>query len=435
MGPPRLFALPRAPPPSPARSVRREVRRGGYPSPREAPRLLRLQFYILRRLSASLLLVVLVVSTILFVGQTVRFLETMPDVGLEFLVGALPLFLPVTLSLTLPLAFLVTAILTYGRMADDNEVLAMRMAGIHPWAVAAPGIFAGAVVTFGCLHLQGSLAPAAVAGQDALRRNIYSQFVEIVERGATNSFSNKDFRISWDGVEGGELVDLRISRGGLPAAGTGGTQGKPGGKPGDAPGNGPAGKPGDAPQQPQTEAPDVQEIFARRAQLQRDEGGSVLVFALKDFLLVTKEGDRHRVSRGAATTFAAPAAELLSVRGTVAKPRALAYDELLFRIFRLPPGEDRRIDLERELFGRISIALAPLCFALAGIPLALLVGKGSRAAAAVLAFGIAIGFFVLWEAGNNLAGSHALPAAPAMLAGNAVLVVTGILLMRRVARR
>ena len=381
---------------------------------REVPRLLRLQFYILRRLSASLLLVVLVVSTILFVGQTVQFLERMPDVGLQFLAGALPLFLPVTLSLTLPLAFLVTAILTYGRLADDNEVLAMRMAGIHPWAAAAPGVFAGAVVSFGCLYLQGTLAPAAVAGQDALKNNIYSQFVEIVERGAANSFSNKDFRISWDGVEGGELVDLRISRGGLPSAGAA-----------------PAPKPGTAP----TEASETQEIHARRAQLQRDAGGGVLVFALKDFLLVTTEGDRHKVSRGTTTTFAVPAAELLSVRGSVGKPRALAYDELLFRMFRLPAESDRRIEVEREVFGRISIALAPLCFALCGIPLALLVGKGSRAAAAVLAFGIAMAFFVMWEAGNNIANSHAAPAAPAMLTGNCVLVAAGALLMRKVARR
>ena len=360
--------------------------------------MLRLQFYILRRLAASLLLVVLVVSTILFVGQTVQFLQRMPDVGLGFLAAVLPLFLPVTLSLTLPLAFLVAVVLTYGRLADDNEVLAMRMAGIHPWAAVAPGVFAGAVLSFFCLDLQGNIAPAAIAGQDGLRGDMYARFVEVVERGAKSSFTNNDFRISWAGVEEGELVDLRISRGGAGGAG-------------------------------------AQEIHARRAALQRDATGRVLVFTLKDFLLVTTDGKDRASSRGASTTLAVPAADLLSMRGTVAKVRALTFGQLLFRMFRLPPGAERRIEIEREIFGRIAIALAPLGFAFCGIPLALLVGKGSRAAAAVLAFGVAVVFYVVWQLGGSLSRSGTLPVAPAMLAADAVLVVAGAFLLRLAARR
>ena len=43
--------------------------------------MLRLQLYILRRLATTLFLVVLVVSSILFIAQTVRFLDRMPDVA------------------------------------------------------------------------------------------------------------------------------------------------------------------------------------------------------------------------------------------------------------------------------------------------------------------------------------------------------------------
>lgn len=361
--------------------------------------MLRLQLYILRRLAASLVLVVIVVSTILFVGQTVRLLDRMRDVGVEFLLGLLPLFLPVTLALTLPMAFLLTAVLTYGRLAEDNEVLAMRMAGIHPWAIVVPGVFAGAVVSFACLWLQGTLAPAALAGQDAVRRDVCGLFVEIVERGEKSTFANGDFRISWEGVEGGELTDLRISRGGSGSSGS-------------------------------------QEVHARRAALRRDASGGTLVFRLQDFLMVTTDPDGSaRTFRGEETTYAVPTAELLSVRGTVAKVHALRYDELLFRMFTLAPGGDRRIEIEREAFGRIAIALAPLGFALCGIPLALLWGKRSRSAATVLAFGVAVLFFVLWQAGNSLAASHRLPAAPAMLGGNVVLLGLGALLLRKAVRR
>ncbi len=359
--------------------------------------MLRLQLYILKRLAASFTLVVLVVSTILFVGQTVRFLERMPDVGLGFLVVVLPLFLPVTLALTLPLAFLVSVVLTYGRLADDNEVLAMRMAGIHPWAVAAPGVFAGVVVSFFCLDLQGNLAPSAIAGQDGIRGDAFRRLLEIVERGERNGFMARDFKISWGGVADGELSDLHISRG----SGASGTQ----------------------------------EIHAARGVLRRDAGGQILVFSLRDFVMVAEEPGRRTTVTGAATTYAVPASVLLSVQGGTAKSRALTYAQLLFRIFRMEPGGERRLEMEREVYGRVSIALAPLGFALCGIPLALLVGKGSRAAAAVLAFGVALVHFVLWQTGNSLATGGAAPPGPAMLAGNVVLLAAGAALLRVVVRR
>jgi lipopolysaccharide export system permease protein len=361
--------------------------------------VLRLQFYILRRLVASLALVVLVVSTILFIGQTVRLLDRMPDVGLEFVLAVLPLFLPVTLALTLPLAFLVAIILTYGRLADDNEVLAMRMAGIHPWAVAAPGVFAGLALSFFCLDLQGNLAPAAIAGQDNLRGDVYRRFLEIVQRGERNGFVSRDFKISWGGVADGDLLDLHVTRGGAPGT-------------------------------------EVQEIHAARGVLQRDPSGGILVFTLQDAVVVTKQpGKPPTATRGSGLTFAIQASDLLSVQGGIAKPRALTYGQLLFRIFRMQPGAGARVEMEREIFGRASIALAPLCFAFCGIPLALLGGRGSRAAAAVLAFAVALAFFVLWQAGNSLASNGVLSPGPAMLAGNAILLGAGALLLRVVVRR
>jgi lipopolysaccharide export LptBFGC system permease protein LptF len=339
-----------------------------------------------------------VVSTVLFVGQTIQFLRRMPEVGLGFVVSVLPLFLPVTLALTLPFAFLVAAVLVYGRLADDNEVIAMRMAGIHPWAVVAPGVFAGAVLSFFCLDLQQNLAPAAVNAQDEVRGDIRRLFLEVVERAERNSFTMRGLKMSWERVEGGELVGLHISRSG------------------DAPGS-------------------FQEIHAARGLLRKDPAGGTLVFDLRDCLVVDVREDGVLPSRGALLVFTVPADQFLGRQGGTAKARALDYEGLLFRIFRLPPGAGVRRDMERALFGRISIALTPLVFALCGIPLALLVGKGSRAAAAILAFGVALAFFVLWQLGSSLSASGTLPAGPALLAGNGVLALGGAFLLRAVVRR
>ena len=342
---------------------------------------------------------VLVVSTILFIAQTVRFLDRMPDVGLGFIVSVLPMFLPVTLALTLPFAFLVAAVLTYGRLADDNEVIAMRMAGIHPWSIAAPGVFAGAVLSFFCLDLQGNLAPAAIAGQDTLRGDVHGRFLEIIERAERNSFTATSFKISWAGVADGELAGLHISRA------------------------------GSAPD-------DFMEVHAERGALQKDPTGGVLVFHLKDYVWIRGEAGRRPWStRGSGISFSIPASELLGIQGATTKARALPWKDILFRMFRMPPGSEVRGDFLREALGRVAIALAPLCFALCGIPLALLVGKGSRAAAAVLAFGVALAFFVLWQLGQNIAAGGSVPAEIAMFTANGVLAAAGAVLFAVVVRR
>jgi hypothetical protein len=357
-----------------------------------------MQFYILRRLAASLFLVALVVSTVLFLGQTVQFLDRVPDVGLDFVIAVLPLFLPVTLALTLPFSFLVAIVLTYGRLADDNEITAMRMAGLHPWVAAAPGVFAGAALSFFCLDLQGNLAPAAIAGQDSLKGDIYVRFLEILERGEKNSFTNRDFKISWSGMENGELRDLHITRGSSASA-------------------------------------EWQEIHAARGVLRRDPGGGVLVFSLRDFVMVAAEAGRETTVRGASWTYAIPAAELLAIQGGTAKGRGLVHGELVFRIFRLPPGSERWRELMTEVFGRIAIALSPLGFALCGIPLALLVGKGSRAAAAVLSFGVAVIFVILWQGMNSLSVAGKVPPALGLLSADAFLAVSGAVLFAVLSRR
>ncbi len=359
--------------------------------------MLRLQAYILRRLAANLVLVLAVLSTVVFVTQTVVFLQRTPDLGLGFVLTVLPLFLPVTLSITLPLAFLVATLFTYGRMSDDNEVLAVRMSGIHPWALLSPGVCAGAALSLACLVLQGSLAPAALAGQDGFRMDVYKRFVQLVEGGGRSSFGNGDFKISWRSVESGALRDVHISKGGIRDA-------------------------------------ESQEIHAGSAVLQRDAQGRVLVFALRDVTVVSGSANDWVPARFDEWTFSVSASELLDARTGLPHRRALDYPGLLFRSHRWPRTETGML-ARVEMFSRAALGFAPLVFALAGIPLALLLGRGSRAAAGVLAFGVALAFFLLWQAGEATAVRGSLPIPVALLGGDVLLSAGGLGLFALFVRR
>jgi lipopolysaccharide export system permease protein len=360
--------------------------------------MIRLQLHVLRRLASNLVLVLLVVGGVVFTGQALQFLSRTPDVGPAFLLEALPYLVPVTLALTLPLAFLVAAVLTYGRLADDNEVVAVRMSGAHPWALVAPAVFAGAVLSFAALLLHADIAPRAAEAQWRLREDVHRRFVEILERGGRDSFVHKDRRISWTGVKDGALEGLHISHGGL-------------------------------------DDTRVHEIHAPRGVLGRDPTGRTLVFRLENALIVSGEGSEWVSTRFPSITFTVSSGELFPNRTGRPDARLQEWGTLLFTASRWPADTAPGLAARVEVASRLALSLSPLAFALCAACLALRVGKGTRAAAAVLSLGVALAFFVLWQVGKTLAAKGSVPPGPALLASDAVVLLAGAWLYRGVARQ
>jgi lipopolysaccharide export LptBFGC system permease protein LptF len=295
------------------------------------------------------------------------------------------------------------------------------MSGMHPWVLVSPAVFAGATLSLVCLALHLEIAPGALAGQESLRQDAYGRFLQMMESGVRNSFVNRDFKISWTGVRDGALVDVHISKGGRDAIDAA-VQARRDGQ--AAP-----------PRTPDANEEEVQEIHAATANLRRNLAGNSLVFDLQDVTHVVQQGDRLFPSRMASWTFEAPVSRLLDLRAGLPNRRALSYVDLLFRVHRWGDRNETGRLAAAEAWSRIALGFAPLCFALCAVPLALLVGKGSRGTAAVLGLGVAIVFFALWEVGGVLAGKGSLPAAPASLGGNVVLAITGLVLLRAVGRR
>jgi lipopolysaccharide export system permease protein len=63
------------------------------------------------------------------------------------ILAAIPLLIPSTLPYTIPATTLFAACVVYGRMAADNEILAIRSAGVNIGAVALPGLALGVAVS------------------------------------------------------------------------------------------------------------------------------------------------------------------------------------------------------------------------------------------------------------------------------------------------
>ncbi len=119
--------------------------------------LIRLQGYVLREVAKVLILAVLGVAAMILLALCVRLLRD----GLkpEQLRGIVLYLLPFTLPFAVPCGMLIAAVMSFGRLAGDNELLAIRSSGINLWSVTWPVVILGLALTGGAELLDNNVLP------------------------------------------------------------------------------------------------------------------------------------------------------------------------------------------------------------------------------------------------------------------------------------
>src|SRR5579862_8766404 len=75
------------------------------------------------------------------------------------ILAIIPLLIPSTLPYTIPATTLFATCVVYGRMAADNEILAIKAAGINLFTVVWPGLLLGGAMTLLTVVLYYDLIP------------------------------------------------------------------------------------------------------------------------------------------------------------------------------------------------------------------------------------------------------------------------------------
>src|SRR5262245_14952915 len=75
------------------------------------------------------------------------------------IMAIIPLLIPSTLPYTIPATTLFATCVVYGRLAADNEILAIRASGINLLKVVSPGVFLGLLTSVGTLVLYYEVIP------------------------------------------------------------------------------------------------------------------------------------------------------------------------------------------------------------------------------------------------------------------------------------
>ncbi len=131
---------------------------------------MRIQLYVLRQLLLSVLFSVAGLSVIVLPTIAIQAVNKLGAISVGTVAGYLPLVVAELVPYLLPMAFLLAVVATYGRLAAERELIAIKMAGIHPARLALPGFLVALPLALGTDHLLGELSPELKYQQRSLLR-------------------------------------------------------------------------------------------------------------------------------------------------------------------------------------------------------------------------------------------------------------------------
>jgi lipopolysaccharide export system permease protein len=146
---------------------------------------------------------------------TALLFQTAGQMGLTFaqVVQAVPLFVPNVLPFTIPPTTLFAACVVYGRLAHDNEVVAIKAAGVHLFTILKPALLLGIITTAVTAGLYHTVIPLS---QQLLYKQILDDPEELLynmlRRDRCLRHPNMPWVIYVRDVQGKDLVDVVLKR-------------------------------------------------------------------------------------------------------------------------------------------------------------------------------------------------------------------------------
>lgn len=360
-----------------------------------------LQRYILRELLATFVAAFAALTAVIFVGMALVQLQALKYFPISAIGEIAPYFLPLTLSFALPVAVLISCALVFGRLSADNEIDAIRVAGISLRRVLAPPLLLGILASVATLHLNQETVPKShFARRKVTQRGIQEAFYNLNRE--ASSVPIGDIALAWSRRRGEVFQDFQIRK-----------------------------------MDPKTGLV-VMEARASEGRLYRDPSGANLWIDLVDGTLVeyTDPARRDAINPGTFREYR-EVIDLSSLMGGYSTRLSDMTNEDLEEGIRTGGiyGYPAKRLLE-ELYRRRAMGFAPLVFALFGTPLGILVRKGSRLVG--LGTSTLCGFLVyypLMTAGEALAVRGRISPEIGLWGPDALMALAALVLLRIVLRK
>ncbi|MFP5247154.1 MAG: LPS export ABC transporter permease LptG, partial [Thermoanaerobaculia bacterium] len=354
-------------------------------------------------------------------------------------VGKLLVFLlPHIIVLTVPMSLLFGILIAVGRLSSDSEIVAMRALGISTRTIYRPVFFFSFVVFLLNLYLMNYVLPEGNRQFVALRAELTTAAAEkaVKPRVFYDHYDNLMIYVNdvdpstgqWKGVF---VVDSRQEESDAPTTGT------------------------EMANAAAVTAPrDDVAALSHQASGQRiivaKTGNIGIVGRQKDIWMNLtgaethvwdpSKPDRYDHTRNEAQRILLPSGDDSFDSSTLAKSlremnlRELVEQERLLAQSRSEFDRITRNQARVEIHKKFSIPFACIAFGILGLPLGITNRRGGKSSGFSLSIAIIVFYYVLIRNGEELATTGKIPAALGMWGANAILLVLGIILLRRANR-
>lgn len=147
--------------------------------------------YVLRQLTVGMIFVSAALACVLWLTQSLRFVEMIVTKGISTLtfLGLTMLLMPTFLVVIIPISLFAVVLFTYNKLNADRELVVMRAAGLSHWMLAQPGLVLGVAATLAGWLLSLWLIPLSVGTFRDMQWGIRNDLTNVLlQEGAFNKF-------------------------------------------------------------------------------------------------------------------------------------------------------------------------------------------------------------------------------------------------------
>jgi lipopolysaccharide export system permease protein len=155
--------------------------------------LTRLDRYIFRQILLALLAVTVALVALIWLTQSLRFVDLIVSRGLSPFVflRLTVLLVPSFIAIILPITMFVVVQFVYQRLAGDRELTVMRAAGLSPFALAKPSLILATLVALLCLWLNIWIVPSSFTAFREYQFEIRNRIAAfLIQEGVFTTISN-----------------------------------------------------------------------------------------------------------------------------------------------------------------------------------------------------------------------------------------------------
>ena len=137
--------------------------------------------YLFKQSLIPFLLSVAVITTVLFLQFLIRAVDRFLGKGLDVLTIFEYLYLNLAwiIALSVPMSLLISSVMTFGRMAQNNEITALKSAGVSLYNIIKPAIWFGTIVAIALCIFNNFILPEMNYNARLLAKDIYKKKPEL----------------------------------------------------------------------------------------------------------------------------------------------------------------------------------------------------------------------------------------------------------------